>query len=179
LTRLRIPRAWLRAAVVTLAVALATTDSSASETRAAVSAATPGCATSGLVIWLNTQSSGAAGSSYYNLELTNLSGRACSISGYPGVSAVNLAGRQLGAAAARDRAQPPHLLTLAAGATATVLLRITDVANFPASSCRQVIAAGLRVYPPNQTGAKVVPFPFRACSRRGPTYLSVRSAKKG
>jgi hypothetical protein len=165
--------------VVALVVVSTATSVAAAETRAAVSGAMPGCATSRLVIWLNTQGNGAAGSSYYNLELTNLSGRACSISGYPGVSAVNLAGRQVGAAAARDRAQPPHLLTLATGATATVLLRITDVANFPASSCRQVMAAGLRVYPPNQTGAKVVPFPFRACSRRGPTYLTVRSAQKG
>jgi Protein of unknown function (DUF4232) len=165
--------------VVALVVVSTATSAAVAEPRAAVSATVPGCATSGLVIWLNTQGNGAAGSSYYNLELTNLSGRACSISGYPGVSAVNLAGRQLGAAAGRDRAQPPHLLTLAAGATATVLLRITDVANFPAPSCRQVTAAGLRVYPPNQTGAKVVPFPFRACSRRGPTYLTVRSAQKG
>lgn len=162
-----------------LAVVATATSAAVAETRAAVSAAMPVCATSGLVIWLNTQGDGAAGSSYYHLELTNLSGHACSIRGYPGVSAVNLAGHQLGAAAGRDRAQPNPLLALAPGATAAVLLRIVDADNFPASRCRQVTAAGLRVYPPNQTTAKVVPFPFRACSRQGPTYLTVRAVQKG
>jgi hypothetical protein len=35
------------------------------------------------------------------------------------------------------------------------------------------MAAGLRVYPPDQTKAKIVPFPFLACLRSGPTYLSI------
>ncbi len=45
--------------------------------------------------------------------------------------------------------------------------------NYPRSVCRQVAAAGLRVYPPNETVSKVVPFPFAACSRSGPVYLYV------
>lgn len=138
----------------------------------------PGCATSGLVVWLDTQGSGAAGSTYYNLELTNLSGRACTLFGYPGVSAVDLAGRQLGSAAGRDPVHRPRLVTLARGATATVVLRIVDAGNYPPSTCRPVTAAGLRVYPPNQRAAKLVPFPFRACSRIGPAYLSVEVARK-
>ncbi|MDA8038898.1 MAG: hypothetical protein M0Z69_07000, partial [Actinomycetota bacterium] len=35
-------------------------------------ASAPKCATSGVVIWIDTQGNGAAGSIYYNLELTNL-----------------------------------------------------------------------------------------------------------
>jgi hypothetical protein len=42
-----------------------------------------------------------------------------------------------------------------------------------------VTAAGLRVYPPNQTRARLVPFPFGACSRAGPIYLHVTAAKPG
>jgi hypothetical protein len=45
----------------------------------------------------------AAGSIYYHLEFTNLSGRACTLVGYPGVSAINLSGHQLGSAADSGR----------------------------------------------------------------------------
>ena len=34
-------------------------------------------------------------------------------------------------------------------------------------------AAGLRVFPPNQTQSKRVPFPFTACSKTGPLYLKI------
>jgi hypothetical protein len=163
------------AAALASAAVLATTASPAAPARAA---GTSKCAASGLVIWLNTQGSGAAGSIYYNLELTNLSGHACTLRGYPGISAVNLAGRQLGAGASRDTSQKPRMVTLARGATATVLLRIVDAGNFPASACREVTAAGLRVYPPGQRASKVVPFPFQACSRAGQGVLSVRAAQQ-
>jgi hypothetical protein len=140
-------------------------------------ASAPACTTSGLVVWLNTQGNGAAGSIFYTLELTNLSSGTCTVQGYPGVSAVNLAGHTLGSAAARDHATTPHLVTLARGATATAVLRIVEAGNFPSSACHQVTAAGLRVYPPNSTTSKVVPFPFAACSRTGPQYLSVRAVR--
>jgi hypothetical protein len=65
-----------------------------------------------------------------------------------------------------------------AGATATVVLAITDVANFPEASCHPLTAAGLRVYPPNQRASQVISFPFRACSR-GPSYLHVEAVQKG
>jgi hypothetical protein len=145
---------------------------------AATTAATSRCATSGLVIWLETQGNGALGSIYYNLGFTNLSGHACTLLGYPGVSAVNLGGHALGSAASRDNSHAPVVVTLAAGATASAVLRIVEAGNFPSSTCRQVLAAGLRVYPPNQTASKVVPFPFSACSRSGPAYLSVRVVQK-
>ena len=150
----------------------------ATSSPAATTASTPRCATSGLVIWLETQGNGAAGSIYYNLDFTNLSGHACTLLGYPGVSAVNLAGHTLGSAAARDNSHAPVRVTLAGGATARAVLRIVEAGNYPASICRQVPAAGLRVYPPNQTASKVVPFPFAACSRSGPAYLSVRVVTK-
>jgi hypothetical protein len=56
-------------------------------------------------------------------------------------------------------------------------LQIIQADNFSAASCHQVTAAGLRVFPPNQRASKVIPFPFRACSRAGPVYLSVQAVR--
>jgi hypothetical protein len=144
----------------------------------AAAGTTPGCATPGLVVWLDTRGDGAAGSTFYKLKLTNLSGHTCTLFGFPGVSAVKLGGHQLGRAASRNHSRTPHTITLANGATAIAILQITNVGNFSASACQPVTAAGLRVYPPNSTTSKVVPFPFRACSRSGPVYLSVQAVRR-
>ena len=134
--------------------------------------ATPACATSGLDVWLNTQGQGAAGTIYYNLNFTNLSGSTCTLFGYPGVSATNLGGTQVGSAAIRLSATP-HTVTLTNGATAFALVGIVQAGIFPPSQCGPVTAAGLRVFPPNQTQSAKVPFPFAACSKTGPLYLKV------
>lgn len=177
LVRLRRRIGVAAVAAVALVVPVAGIVGGASAATPAV-AATPVCATSRLVVWLDTFGNGTAGSTYYNLELTNLSGRACTLRGYPGVSAVNLTGHQIGRAASRDRQHSPAKVKLAGGATATVILRIVDAGNFPSSACHQVLAAGLRVYPPDHTTSKVVPFPFPACSGPGPVYLSVEAVQK-
>ena len=144
----------------------------------AANRAAPGCTTPGLVVWLNTTGNGAAGSVYYHLEFTNLSGGACSLSGYPGVSAVDLAGHGVGSPASRS----PSLvrpITLATGGTASAVLRIVAVGNYPSSRCNPTSAAGLLVYPPNQRASKVVPFPLRACAKTGVAYLAVGSLTSG
>jgi hypothetical protein len=160
-------------------------------TFAGATAAVSRCTTAQLVVWLNTSGSGAAGSSYYNLEFTNLSTHSCSLIGYPGVSAIGVAGQQLGSAASHDAEHADALITLSSGSansgldgfqtgnTATVVLQITDASNYPNATCRRVAAAGLRVYPPNQTASKLVPFPFVACSHHGPLVLHVESVQKG
>jgi len=134
--------------------------------------ATPACATSGLDVWLDTQGQGAAGTIYYDLKFTNLSGAACTLFGYPGVSGINLSGTQLGSAAIRVSGTP-HTVTLANRATATAILGIVQAGIFPSAQCGPVIAAGLRVFPPNQTQSRKVPFPFPACSKSGPAYLKI------
>ena len=132
----------------------------------------PACTTSGLDVWIDTQGNGAAGTIYYTLEFTNLSGSTCTLFGYPGVSATNLSGTQLGSAAVRIGATPTTV-TLANGATATAPLGITQTAFYPPAQCGPTTAAGLRVYPPNQTQSRRVPFPFGACSKAGPQYLKI------
>jgi hypothetical protein len=131
--------------------------------------------TSGLVIWLNTAGNGAAGSIYYNLYFTNLSAHTCRLRGYPAVSAVDLFGRRVGSAASRESFPKPTLVTLPREATATAVLRIVDPANFTASACREATAAGLRIYPPGQARSKLIPFPFKVCSRAVVNVLSVRA----
>jgi Domain of unknown function (DUF4232) len=154
------------------AIALAATAAPTAAGRA-TAAATPRCATSQLVVWLDTQPNGAAGSITYNVEFTNL-GRRCTLFGYPGVSAVSLGGHQLGNSATRDSARAPHTVTLGRGHTASASVRIVDAGNFPASSCGPTTAAGLHVIPPNTATARTIPFPFAACSRTGVSYLFVR-----
>jgi subtilisin family serine protease len=140
--------------------------------------AAPLCQTPGLVVWLNTQGDGTAGSIYYSLEFTNLSGHACSLNGYPYVYGVSLAGANLGTVASFDHSRQPTAVRIANGATAKAVLRIVEAGNFPPASCHLVEAAGLKVYPPNQTRAARVPFPFQGCSHKGPTYLSVGAVQK-
>jgi len=164
------------AAALAPVAALAATSFRPAPPRAAAAAGTPRCATSGLVIWLDTQGSGAAGHFYYRLEFTNLSGHTCTLLGYPRVAAVNLRGHRLGSGSGRYVSRM-SLVTLANWATATVVLEIGDVSNFAASACRPVTAAGLRVFPPKRNASKVVPFPFRACSRTGPGYLWAQAVR--
>jgi hypothetical protein len=178
------PTKWAVTTATACAVALApgtvpAASASPTPARAAATASTPTCATSGLVVWLDTQGNGAAGHTYFDLELTNLSGHRCTLFGYPGVSAVDIHGHQLGRAASRNPAHTPNVVTLPNTSTATVVLSITDVTVYGSSTCGYVTAAGLRAYPPGQTASKVVPFPFTACKRNGPVYLSAEAVQTG
>jgi len=165
------------AAALVPAAALAATSSPAAQN----ATASANCATSGLVVWLNVPPGNnyAGGASYY-LEFTNLSGHACTLRGYPGVSAVSLNGRQLGSPAGWGSPRATAV-RLASGRTATAELQIADTGNY--SQCFQRLpqgpgmagllptAAGLRVYPPNQTASTVIPYPLRACAHTGPVWI--------
>ncbi len=111
-------------------------------------------------------SQGAAGSTYVQLVFTNISGTACTLYGYPGVS---FAGggpvRQIGLAAKEDPATQRKLVTLAPGATASALLRIVNAQNFPAARCHLVTATYLQVYPPNQTTPIYISYSSSACAK--------------
>jgi Domain of unknown function (DUF4232) len=165
------------ASVVAVACAAALAPVAAlAATASPAAASTPRCTTGGLVIWMDTQGNGAAGSIFYTLRFTNLSGHACTLRGYPGVSAVSLGGRRLGSPAAWG---PPgaHLVRLANDATAYAVLDYSDVitSNGGPRPCDSATAAGLRIYPPDQTTSKIVPFPLKVCTRRGLVYMGVRS----
>jgi hypothetical protein len=147
--------------------------------RPAAAAIPSRCGTGALTAWLGIPGDGYAGGASYELELSNTSTRACTLYGYPGVSALAPGGHQLGRAAGRGPASANRLVTLVRGATAHVLLQITDVANFPPASCGERTAVALRVYPPGATRALEVPFTFRACGKSGPVYLHTGTTKAG
>ena len=151
---------------------------SAAHSRPALHATTLACETPGLVIWLDTSGKVTTGNAFYNLQFTNLSGHTCTLNGFPFITAVSLTGGQLGHRAVFDRMKTPHSVTLKEGATVKAVLQIEDVGNIPPAKCKPVTAAGLRVFPPNQTRAKVVPFPFGACSASKPVFLLVQPVTK-
>lgn len=142
---------------------------------AAGSSPPPRCSTAGLVVWISS-ASGAAGSFFYTLDFTNQSGHTCTLRGYPGVSAVNLSGHQLGSAAARITTTV-KTITLANDGTATTTVRIVDVGVFSSSTCGPTDAAGIRVYPPNQTASKIVPLPFKACTKKPLVFMQVKAVR--
>jgi hypothetical protein len=109
------------------------------------------CLTSALRLSLGA-ANGAAGSIYYPLDFRNISGRACSLFGYPGVSFVAAPGAapQLGGAAVRNDTFGPSLVTLAPGAVAHASVQVVVAQSYPAALCKPVTAHFLRVYPPGQ-----------------------------
>jgi len=150
----------------------------------------PACTTPELVVWLNTSGSGAAGSTYYSINFTNVSAHSCTLRGYPGVSAISQAGIQFGSAAARNAAHAVATVTLSSARsarglensttrnTATVILQVTVADNFPISACSVITATGLRVYPPGQKESTVIPYPFVACAKSGPRFLHVEALQR-
>ena len=174
------------AAALTPVAALAAGSSPA----APATASAPRCTTYDLVIYLDVPvGNGYAGGSGYYIQFTNLSGHACTLRGYPGVSAVSLSSRQIGSPARWGRPSTTTV-TLANGATAHAQLLVADPADFgtlcniglpprPGRGETFPSAAGFRVYPPDQTASKVIPYPFAACGRTGLVWMSVGAVIKG
>ncbi len=148
------------------------------------------CATSGLDAWLGLgTSAGISGSGlhhtvgiYYTLEFTNISGRACSLEGYPEVSAYaggqvvsGQASGQIGSVATRDTSVRPQPVTLAPGATAHSVLRVMTADAVPPRGCAQVTAEELRVTLPREDSPAFVPVHIPVCSARGRASLSVQA----
>jgi hypothetical protein len=132
-----------------------------------------------LTSWLGVPGSGAAGSTYYQLEISNVSGQTCTLYGFPGVSALGPGGKQLGSAANRDHGNTELVVTLAPYQTAHVVLQITDVGNFSPSACHPATADELRVYAPGDYTAMTFPFSFQACAKKGLVYLHVSTTISG
>jgi hypothetical protein len=134
------------------------------------SAGVTSCATSALKAAVNTaKANGAAGSIYYPLDLTNISGSSCTLFGYPGVSFVTgPSGAQLGRAAARNPVVPASTITLAPGQAAHATLKVAEAGNYDPAQCKPVTAHWLKIFPPDQTAALYARFTTQACSARLP-----------
>ncbi len=171
-----------RLAAITAAVAagglIAATAAFATTTSGAARASAdsvPGCTAFGLGVWVAAgQGNGAAGTIYYPLEFTNLSGHTCSLYGFPGVSAISAQGNQLGSPANWERTTTPHTVILAPGATAHTILAYHDAAVSTEPGCHPVNTTELlRVYPPGQRSATDAFWDLPSCSHAGPLYLSI------
>jgi len=137
------------------------------------------CTNGQLAAWVDVGGgSGAAGTIYYPLELTNVSRHPCSLIGYPGVSATNASGKQLGDAARRNPLYAARLVTVPAGGTVHVLFGYSD-AEVGTSGCKPATASLLRVYPPNLKGSALTFFSLPVCTVKNHTYLSVSVVRPG
>lgn len=115
------------------------------------------------------------------VEFTNTSDTACTMSGYPQVTASRADGAPIGNAASRDTSVRVHRIVLTPGATAHAVLA-EDVAGFPGGSCKPVTAVGLRIIPPGQSIPRYVRHAVTACSAAGrqePVFLHVRALQAG
>lgn len=115
----------------------------------------------------------------YPLDFTNVSGAACTLGGYPAVSAYRGDRVQVGNAAGADTAAAAHRILLVPGATAHAAV----ITSIPAADrCRPVVATGLRVSPPGQSAARYLRHTLLACSAAGPrapVFLHVRAVQPG
>jgi hypothetical protein len=112
---------------------------------------------------------------------TNTASRACTMYGYPGVSFLTgPSGSQINQPARRFApAGPPVLVRLGAGGQAHADLLLVNVDNFPSDQCRPTLAAGVRVYPPDETAAVFVPSPQRVCTVDGTGLAQISSVRSG
>jgi hypothetical protein len=129
-----------------------------------------GCASSALKARVVTlQGGAAAGSSYYPIDFTNISGAACTMFGYPGVSFVTgQGGSRLGRPATRIAAVAPATVTLAPGGVAHATIQVADAGNYTRSECKPVTGHWLKIYPPNQFTAIYARFTTQVCSAKLP-----------
>ena len=144
-------------------------------------AAVPACTAADLGAWVAVdQGNGAAGSIYYPLQFTNLSRHACAMRGFPGVSAIDRNGHQLGSPAGWSTTVAARTVVLAPGATAHTILQYSDVEVTTAPGCHPVFTTfELRVYPPGQYSATHAAFGLEACSHAGPVYMRVEPILPG
>jgi Protein of unknown function (DUF4232) len=168
-------------AISTAAAASISSGASSSGATSSGSAATsarviPRCTATDLGVWLALdQGNGAAGTIYYPLEFTNLSHHTCYLFGFPGVSALDRNGHQLGSPAGWGSPHGARIVNLAPGATAHTVLGYHDVVVTTEPGCHEVNSAvELRVFPPGQRSATDAAFSFPVCSHRGPIYMTVQ-----
>jgi len=146
------------------------------------------CPTSGLRASLGRLAASpgtpAAVSSYYTLQFTNVSHQACSLFGYPEVSAfvtrgtatMPAGGPSLGSsAAAHDPSVRPQRVRLEPGETAQALLRITGTGSARPTTCVRVTSEELRVTLPHQGRSAFVPVHIPLCSARGHISFTVQA----
>jgi hypothetical protein len=155
------------AAVLLPTAALAASSAGSSASAPATHRAVGPCHSQSTRVWDAQPGDGGAGSFHYDLEFSNVGHSACTFAGYPGISALDSHGNQVGLPATRMFPKGTTL-TLQPGDTAHVILRVVDAGNI----CQHPVnAVSLKIFPPGQFSAQHLPFPTQACP--GHSVLSV------
>jgi hypothetical protein len=137
------------------------------------------CSSSGLVIWAGEEpGGGTAGSVFFEIAFTNLSGHTCTVSGYPKVQPVSLKGKAIGGGAAQAPGKK-KTIKMVPGETVHATLQIVDALNFPTGKCKATTAAGLRVSVPGGSGSKIAPLAFETCAVASTQTLVVAPVTTG
>jgi Protein of unknown function (DUF4232) len=126
-------------------------------------------------------SQGATQHAIYDLSFTNVSGTACTLRGYPGVSLVtagNASGHPIGSP--RPLIMPisgrsASTVSLAPGQHALALLGIAETVMFTGVRCDPVTAHWLKVFPPHTSRAVYVPITALTCSSSPDQVLQISS----
>jgi streptogramin lyase len=105
------------------------------------------CTAADTRVWAAVEGAGTAGTTYYELELSNVGTKTCTLDGWASVWAVGTGGKQIGKPASHQGT--PNTVTLAPGATSHVVLGVGDTGAICGS--QGVTAAGLRIVPPGQS----------------------------
>jgi Protein of unknown function (DUF4232) len=136
--------------------------------------ATPSCTANALRLSAGP-GTGAAGSTYYALDFTNVGRSTCTLDGYPAVSFVTSGPHrnEVGRPAFRNPAFASHVVTLSPGSTAHADLQVQLAQNYPAAICKPVTAHGLRVLPPGSTDARYLKFSAVTCTGRVPSGATI------
>jgi Protein of unknown function (DUF4232) len=154
------------AAVLLPAVALA---SSASPAAPAIAR----CTAHNTQVWIGEPGDGTAGPIFFQLEFSNIGHAACSLTGYPGVSALRN-GHIVGKPASHSGAI--STITVPAGGTAHVVLGVTPGGFF----CNHPVNADiLKVFPPNQFGSQELPFATSQCPGKSAMKVDAMHANTG
>ena len=162
------------------AYALASTSTRAAPATAAKVAATiPRCTAAALGVWAAESQSNAPLDHNFPLQFTNISSHACTLRGYPGVSALAQQGTQLGNPAAWGGigSIPVRTVTLAPGQTGHSVLAYSDAQV--GSTTQTAYAARLRIYPPNQSTPTYAFWSLKGITVTGRTYLRVSPVEAG
>ena len=111
---------------------------------------------------------------FFQLEFSNIGQSSCTFFGYPGVSAVDIHGHQVGQPVSHSGTR--LTVTLAPGATAHVVLEVTQAGFICA---HPVKAAVLKVFPPGQRHAQLVDFPSEGCPGRSVLHVDALHPRAG
>jgi hypothetical protein len=117
------------------------------------------------------QFNGTAGATYTEIVFKNTGSAACDLSGYPGVSLVNAAFGQVGAAASRS---PGSVFTLviAPGDSVQSLLKITDAGNYSQAQCGPAAVSYIKVFAPGTVNIAYLPYKGTGCGNSATDILA-------